>query len=193
MDDVQIEVVGDDVPSTDEAGIKKVQNLGFEQGLVSWIPYNMRTTAETDSYTMGVDIEMAHTGNLGAYIRSIAPPKPHQYGELGLPAIYAGYYQGKTVRFSAYINADKVEDHVSLWAVSPGKDSQGKPVVVPSETLIQGTAQQDGASVDSGHEGWQRYDVSIHVPENAPNIIFDIRLIGEGEVWIDDVQFEIIN
>jgi len=193
IDDAMMEIVGDDVPTTNVGEATKLQNLGFEGGLTSWIPYTWRTTAQTDVYTMGIGLDMAHTGKLGAFIRSTTPPQSNQYGELGTPAIYAGYYQGKTVRFSAYINADKVEDHAILWLVSPTKDAQGRTIAVPNETVIPGKATQNDNSVTVGSGGWQKYEVSIDVPADAPNIIFDLRLFGEGEVWIDDVEFTVLD
>jgi hypothetical protein len=193
MDDIEMEIVGDDVPSTDQGDVKKQQNLDFEDGFTGWISYTMRSTAQTDAYTMGTGIEMAYTGNLGAYIRSTEPPGSNEYGVLGPQAVYAGYYQGKTVRFSAFINADKVQDHAILWIVSPTRDSQGGIIAVPNETTIPGRATQNGNSAVDGRSGWRKYEVSFDVPADAPNIIFDLRLFGEGEVWIDDVEFTIVD
>jgi len=39
---------------------------------------------------------------------------------------------------------------------------------------------------------WQPYDIVLDVPEGAQEIAFGLLLSGKGEVWMDDLKFEVV-
>jgi hypothetical protein len=43
-----------------------------------------------------------------------------------------------------------------------------------------------------GTQPWTAYDVVLDVPEDATGISFGVLLAGAGEVWINDVSFEVV-
>jgi hypothetical protein len=43
-----------------------------------------------------------------------------------------------------------------------------------------------------GTQPWKTYDVVLDVPADATGIYFGVLLSGAGEVWINDVSFEVV-
>jgi hypothetical protein len=44
-----------------------------------------------------------------------------------------------------------------------------------------------------GTTGWAEYNIVLDVPDNADAIAFGVLLTGTGQVWIDDIRFEVVN
>jgi hypothetical protein len=44
-----------------------------------------------------------------------------------------------------------------------------------------------------GTSGWQRYEVILDVPKNSAQIAIGIVLSGKGQIWLSNVQFEIVS
>ena len=44
----------------------------------------------------------------------------------------------------------------------------------------------------NGTQPWKQYDVVFDVPQDAMGIFFGILLRGSGEVWMNDVSFEVV-
>ena len=40
--------------------------------------------------------------------------------------------------------------------------------------------------------GWTRYEIVLDVPANSFRISYGILLTGIGQVWVDDVQLEVV-
>ena len=43
-----------------------------------------------------------------------------------------------------------------------------------------------------GTTNWKRYERFLYVPMNAVTIAFGLELLGTGQVWIDDFEFEVV-
>jgi hypothetical protein len=43
-----------------------------------------------------------------------------------------------------------------------------------------------------GTRDWKRYEVVLDVSESAEEIAFGILLSGKGQVWTDDLKFEVV-
>ena len=44
----------------------------------------------------------------------------------------------------------------------------------------------------SGQAGWQKVEATLDIPDRTWGMWFGFRLNGDGEVWIDDVQVEVL-
>ena len=44
-----------------------------------------------------------------------------------------------------------------------------------------------------GTSDWQQYEVVLDVSENGVQIAFGILLAGKGQVWLDEVQLELVS
>ena len=129
-------------------------------------------------YEMGSDTSVVHTGKSSGYIRS-AKSSPRGFGTL-MQMFKADDYQGKRVRLSSYIKAEKVENWAGLWMRVDG----------PGGAMLGFDNMQNRAI--KGTTDWRKYDVVLDVPATSQNIALGILLSGRGEAWIDDVQLEVV-
>jgi hypothetical protein len=44
-----------------------------------------------------------------------------------------------------------------------------------------------------GSSDWTRYDIVLDVPMNASNIAYGALLPGTGQIWFDDMKFEVVD
>jgi hypothetical protein len=44
-----------------------------------------------------------------------------------------------------------------------------------------------------GTTGWTRCEIVLDVPNNAADLAFGLLLAGDGQVWMDDLRFEVVS
>jgi len=44
-----------------------------------------------------------------------------------------------------------------------------------------------------GTTDWTLYDIVLDVPDSASNIAFGALLTGKGQIWFDNLKFEIVD
>ena len=44
-----------------------------------------------------------------------------------------------------------------------------------------------------GSTDWAKYELVVEVAEESTLIVFGLMLIGEGQIWLDDVSFETVS
>lgn len=124
-------------------------------------------------YEVGVDRTTAHGGQASGYVMSKVSD-PMGYGTL-MQAFAANDYRGKKLHMSGYIKVENVAGRAGLWmrVDAPGDETmQDRPV--------------------TGTTGWEEFEITLDVPRDSIKIAFGVLLEGEGRVWVDDFQFEIV-
>jgi hypothetical protein len=130
-------------------------------------------------YEVGADAAVHHGGRASGFIKSIAT-ELHGFGTL-MQQTAPGQYLGKRVRLSAYVKSEKVQSGwAGLWFRIDG----------PSQEML-GFDNMQGRPI-KGTNDWRRVEIVLDVPDNAAGLAFGVLLAGDGEVWIDDLQFEIV-
>jgi len=183
LDDVKLEIVSSDVPTTDKAGKKTLDNLDFEQGLTSWLK-GVGTEISLDipyPTHIGTSHAAAHSGQLGAYIKYA----PNTTDGLHYPILYGQTYRDKRVRVSAYLNVDKAPQGATFYVDAANLDLHSKDY-----PLKESTARAMPSK--SGQAGWQQVEVTLDIPDRTWGMLFGLKLDGDGEVWIDDVKVEVL-
>lgn len=91
----------------------------------------------------------------------------------------ADRFEGKRVRFSAFVRTERAQDWAGLWM---RVDNDSKPVAFDNmqDRPIKGTTD------------WKKYEVVLDVPQNATGISLGVLLNGTGSVWLSNAQFEIV-
>ncbi|HZR67036.1 MAG TPA: hypothetical protein VFA85_17990 [Terriglobales bacterium] len=132
---------------------------------------------QPDKYDSGLDVSGMHNDHPSAYLRSKSS-RINGFGTL-MQEFRADHYQGRRVRFSAFVKSSEA-DRAGLWMrIDKGPESvafdnmQSRP--------IKGTSD------------WKKYNVVLDVPQDASGIFFGILLSGSGEVWLSDARIEIVN
>ena len=147
--------------------LKYPTNMRFEQQLHHWI-----LMGPSPQYESGVDTS-GQEGMSSAFLRSTAADAS------GLATlrqtIKADDYRGKQLRFSGEVKVEQVEQQAGLYIRTNKQGERLRP-----ENVVQGT-----------HD-WMRYEATIPVPEDALFIRFGLVLYGKGQIWLANVQLEVI-
>ena len=130
------------------------------------------------SYEMGLDKQAGRDGNICGSIQSIDSLI------LGngsfIQKFNADHYQGKKINFSGFMKSKDVSEEASFLIRVDKTDS---------------TAFLDnmyGREI-KGNTDWNLYEITIEIPDNARFISIGASLKGIGQIWFDDLSFEIIN
>lgn len=127
-------------------------------------------------YEAGVDGGQSHEGRNSAFLKS-KTGSVDGFATM-MQSIPAEQYRGNKVRLSGLVKSEEVTGWAGLWM----RVDQGTQLLAfdnVQKRPIKGTT------------GWLRYYVVLEVPKDATGIAFGILLSGPGQVWVNDLKFEI--
>jgi hypothetical protein len=128
---------------------------------------------------MSHDRTGAHGGNVCAYLKSVVA-ETGGFGTL-MQTFKADEYRGKRVWMSGYVKAKDASDWAGLWMRVDG---------ARKDEILAFDNMQDRAI--KGTIDWKKYEIVLDVPENSEMVAFGLLLSGKGQVWMDDLQFEVV-
>ena len=131
-------------------------------------------------FDMGTDQSLVHAGKASGYLKSKVA-KPAGFGTL-MQMFKAEQFRGKRVRMSAWAKSESVMGWAGLWMRVDGPDAN-RPLAFDNmqSRPIKGTS------------GWNQYQIVLDVAPEAKDIAFGILLDGLGGVWLDDINFEVVD
>ncbi|MGB7084337.1 MAG: hypothetical protein WBD47_02195 [Phormidesmis sp.] len=132
-----------------------------------------------EDYDMGADNGVTYSGDASGTIRALEG-ELEGFGTL-MQVFDAENYQGQRLRLRGYVKAAAVEDWAGLWMRVDGASNQVLGFDNMQNRPIRGTVD------------WQPYDVVLDVPAESSKIAFGLLLGGSGQVWMDDLQFEVVD
>ena len=174
FDELHFEAVEQNVPTTD-LDVLPPKNLDFKQGTTGWF----LNGSHPQNYEEGVDQRVKRSGSASGYLKSKFSG-PGGSGTL-MQMCGADPFHGKRVRLSAYVKSEGVEPWAGLWM----------RVDDPIGKILGFDNMQDRPIM--GTSDWQKYEVVLDVPEHSAQIAFGIVLSGKGQVWLSNVQFEVVD
>ncbi|MEJ7617839.1 MAG: hypothetical protein WKF30_12970 [Pyrinomonadaceae bacterium] len=137
-------------------------------------------------YNIHVDTLESYQGKSSVYIQHVISPygrdkKTFHNGVSDFGTLMQNFsatpYRGQRVRMSAYVKAERVLNYAGLWMRVDG-ESQTLRIDNMWNRPIEGTFE------------WQKFEVTLDVPEESAQIAFGFLLTGAGKVWVDCFQFE---
>ena len=132
------------------------------------------------SYAMGLDISISKVGKNSATIKSIET-SIEGFGSLA-QKLDATPFLGKRVKMWAYVKSKAVVNWAGLWLRIDAKDSHNSLAFDNMyNRAIKGTVD------------WAKYEIVLDVPNNASNLVFGALLNGTGQIWFDDITFEVVD
>jgi len=136
-------------------------------------------------YDTGIDSKAFFNDHSSAYLKSVTD-STNGFGTL-MQAFSAAPYLGKRIRFSAYVQSQNVANWAGLWMrVDASAAAKAKaPPVLAFYNMANRPIK--------GSTGWQRYEVVLDVPETAAGIALGILLDGNGTVWLNSSNIEIVS
>lgn len=196
IDNVQLEIVGEDVPSTNEITGVNTINAAFS----SRYSVPLRTTlygidkqpyiatplqswfeagSQPEAYTMDVDsaVLSPESGMPSLYIRGNTA-EALGTGEL-VQTISAENYQGRRVRLTVYLRGDDIRGQaMPFLSIDFGNSALAKAGA--------------GSLTLSGSQDWTPYELVLDVPDGVSYITLGVALKDAGTVWIGDVQLKTV-
>jgi hypothetical protein len=153
---------------------KEANNLDFAMDTNSWF----LAGSTPQDYTYGIDPTLKLYGKTAAYLKAKVA-QPTGFGTL-MQEFQGSEYRGKRLHLSAIIQSQGVEQQAGLWMRVD--DDAGN-------TLSFDNMQNRPIT---GTTNAKRYDIVLDVPTTSSGIYFGILLSGTGQVWLGDVQFDIV-
>jgi len=132
--------------------------------------------ADQSAYEVGFDTKIFRSEPKSYYIKSVASLPPKSKGQV-YQGIQADAYRGKRIRLSVFLRGENIKDHG--WVYLQANDSEA----------IRGGADHRMAK---NSPDWIKCEVVMDVPQNSKTISYGIALNGEGQIWFDDLNLDVV-
>jgi hypothetical protein len=132
------------------------------------------------SYKMGIDKGAGQNGGNAATIKSI-DAKIKGFGTF-MQQSKPNKYLGKRIKMTGFVKSENVTNWAGLW-LRVDQLGSGKSVSFDNmnDRPIKGTTE------------WTKYEIILDVPSDASLLAFGALLSGTGQVWFDNLKFEIVS
>lgn len=136
--------------------------------------------SKPQSYEMGIDKGVGQSGKNAATIKS-KDSRIDGFGTL-MQQCSPDKYLGKRVRMTGYVKSENVTTWAGLWL---RVDQSGSQQPLSFDNM--------GNRPIKGTTGWKKYEIVLDVPSNSTLIAFGALLDGTGQIWFDNISFEIVD
>lgn len=133
-----------------------------------------------EKYEIGIDKGAGLEGTNAATIRSEGT-RVKGFGTL-VQNLLPGKFAGKRIRMSGYIRTSEVKGWGGFWLRIDG-EAPGDSYVFDNMANRKITGTVD----------WKLCEIIVDVPKKATNIAYGALLSGEGQLWFDDLKFELVD
>lgn len=140
--------------------------------------------SESKSYEMGIDIGAGQDGTNAATIKSNTK-KIKGFGTL-MQNCLPDNYLGKRVRMTGMVKTQDVSDWAGLWL---RVDEKGSKIPLGFDNMKDGKKDRS----IQGTTDWTKYEIVLDVPLNSSNLAYGALLVGTGQIWFDDIKFEVVD
>ncbi len=132
------------------------------------------------SYDMGIDKGAGQDGKNVATIKSI-DKKIDGFGTL-MQNSSPQKYLGQRVRMTGFVKSKDVKEIAGLWfRVDQANSRKSLAFDNMYDRPVTGTTD------------WKKYEIVLDVPLNASRLAYGALLTGTGQIWFDNINFEIVD
>lgn len=129
-----------------------------------------------------IDLNERHSGTRCASIRSLVE-RPRQFGNI-TQSFKPDEYFNHRLRMSAWVKTKLQRGTAQLWLrVDTGEDWKDNDV-------IPGKFDNMDDRPIEGDTDWTKYELVVDISEENTDIVFGLMLLGEGQIWLDDISFD---
>lgn len=139
---------------------------------------------DRDKYLIGTEKGSGQEGKNAATIKSIEK-SIKGYGNL-MQSFSPNEYIGKRVRMSGYMKSKDVSEWAAFWFRVEQSDSD---TPLAFDNMMDGKEKRP----IKGTTDWKKYEIVLDIPEKASNITFGAMLGGTGQIWFDNLKFEVVD
>lgn len=129
---------------------------------------------------MGIDKSAGQNGKNAATIKSI-DKTIDGFGTL-MQQCNPNKYLGKRIKMSGFVKTENVTGWAGLWL---RVDQTGLRQPLSFDNM--------GDRPIKGTTDWTKYEITLDVPNNASLIAYGALIDGTGQIWFDNITFEIIS
>jgi hypothetical protein len=133
-----------------------------------------------DKYEIGIDKGAGIDGTNAATIKSESE-RVKGFGTL-VQNLKPGSYAGKRLRMSGFIKTSEVNGWGGFW-LRIDSENPGDPFVFDNMANRK----------IKGNTDWMPCEIVVDVPKNATNIAYGALLSGGGQLWFDNLTFEVVD
>ena len=136
-----------------------------------------------NSYIMETDINMQRNNHKVNTIKA----KEEAIEGFGtyMSTMKVGEYGGKRVRMSGYMKSSNVNDWAGFWMRIDGSDRKETGGSLAFDNMQNRAVK--------GSTDWKKYEIVLDVPTVAYEIAFGALISGSGQIWFDEVKFELVD
>lgn len=139
--------------------------------------------SKPESYEIGIEDDVTRGGKVG-FLKS-TQKEINGFGTI-MQSFLPKDYIGKRLKLSGYIKSKDLISWAGMWMRIDGETIKNKP------TNSLGFDNMQDRAIKKKTE-WTKYEIVLDVPEASKNISFGVLVNGTGNVWIDDLKFEIVD
>ena len=132
------------------------------------------------SYEMGIEKSAGQNGKNSATIKSI-DKKIDGFGTL-MQQCVPDKYLGKKIKMTAFVKTENVTNWSGLWL---RVDQKGSNQPLSFDNM--------GDRPIKGTTNWTKYEIVLDVPNTASLIAYGALIDGTGQIWFDNITFEIVS
>jgi hypothetical protein len=131
-------------------------------------------------YLIGADLTTSHRGACSGTVAA-RREQPEGFGTL-MQQCLASAYCGQRLRLTGYLKAAGVTGWAGMWLRIDGPDGEKASLGFDNmqDRPITGTCD------------WTQHTIVLDVPNTSHALAFGVLLEGPGQVWIDDLRFDIV-
>ncbi|MEO8211101.1 MAG: hypothetical protein ABI840_11130 [bacterium] len=132
-----------------------------------------------ENYEMEIVKAAGNDGKKAATIKSIEAIEG--FGTL-MQTCSPDKYKGKQIKMTGYVKSENVTDWAGLW-LRVDQPGTRQPLSFDNmyDRAIKGTTE------------WKKYEILLDVPANASRIAYGALLAGPGQIWFDNIKFELVD
>lgn len=97
-----------------------------------------------------------------------------------------GNYLNNRVRMTGYMKTENVEKWAGFWFRVDGKKVND---FLSFDNMYNGKKDRS----IKGTKDWAKYEIVLDVPSTATNLAYGALLVGTGQIWFDNITFEIVD
>ncbi len=135
-------------------------------------------------YYMGTEKGAGRDGKNAATLLSVNK-KINGFGTLMQNSL-PDKFLGKRVRMTGYMKTADVKEWAGLWF---RVDQQFTGQALGFDNMHDGSSDRSLG----GTKDWTRCELVLDVPLSASNLAYGALLQGTGQIWLDDINFEIVD
>lgn len=140
--------------------------------------------SDPKKYDMGIDKGAGQDGKNAATIKSTAK-KIKGFGTL-MQNCLPDNYLGKRVRMTGLVKTKDVSNWAGLWFRI---DEKGSNSSLGFDNMKDGKKDRS----IKGTTDWTKYEIVLDVPLNSSNLAYGALLVGTGQIWFDNIKFEVVD